>query len=717
MPRARKTTSAATTHRPLARPRTDRPPLSTGLFGDELAPRVQVLGPQAVTIAPRPDGWTPTPLPVLNGETHICGDFETGCEPGKDARCWWDGAFPVGLAWYLPQSGRRGYTGVRHTEGNATDPATLVRWLNDLRGMHWDNAQTKFDMHISRANGADLVKHGNTFGDVQHRAALLDDNRFTFNLDQLAKDFLPGERAKVVLPFDKGRMAEVPAWMVDPYAVEDVVLVGDLVQATDPLIDAEDLRRVLTLEQDVLPVVVEMEKNGAFLDLERLFAWQQQARHAYEEKLRFIQRETGIALQSPDERKNVAAIFHKLGIPHEMWHKPNQASELDEKPSARKSKQPSFERGATFTEDVLKRSSGHPVIKALYDAGQLGDLLSKYLDKYAKTVRQSDGWIRFNLHQLRNSKDDGNGFGAVSGRFSSAGDEHGGFNVQQVVSADKQTSRGWCTDYVIRNLFLPGSPEERASAKPPKWLAADAKQIEYRIFGAISRAEAILEAYRNDPETDYHDIVQVMLKRAMPEILRKQTKITNFCKLFGAAELKFAWTLGTINDQEFAELDARYKGVRGKGRKLREIEAPRYPGLALAIEVYDAYDREFPDAKRMCDLCKKVASERGYVKTLYGRRARFGRRNGRVHSGMNRVVQGTAADINKLMLVDVYNHRDELGLKLRFTVHDELDADVHPDADVPAIEKFFNIQRLELAVPILWDVGIGESWGTAKGKA
>jgi DNA polymerase I-like protein with 3'-5' exonuclease and polymerase domains len=119
----------------------------------------------------------------------------------------------------------------------------------------------------------------------------------------------------------------------------------------------------------------------------------------------------------------------------------------------------------------------------------------------------------------------------------------------------------------------------------------------------------------------------------------------------------------------------------------------------------------------MLDLAKRTASERGYVKTLMGRRARFGGRNHRVHSALNRVVQGTAADINKLMLVDVYNHRDELGLKLRFTVHDELDADVHPDADVPAIEKFFDIQRLELKVPILWDVGIGESWGTAKGKA
>jgi DNA polymerase-1 len=671
------------------------------MFADE-AP-VQFLDRRPpVVVTPRPDGWVPTPLPELNGETHLCLDFETGCEPGKDARCWWDGAFPVGLAWHLPQSGRRGYTGVRHTEGNATDPATLMRFLNDLRNVHIDNAQTKFDMHISRENGADLCdRRGNTFGDVQHRIALLDDNRFLFNLDLIAKDFLGADRGKVVLPFDKGRMAEVPAWMVDPYAVEDVVLVGDLVRATDPLIAAEDLGPVLTLEQQILPVVVEMEKNGAFLNLELLEQWQQRARADYEAKMWNVRRLTGIELESPDARKNLAKVFERCGVPAEIWHKPDTGN-------------------PTFTEDVLKRSAKyHQAIQDVLDAGQLADLLSKYLDKYANTVRRSDGWIRFNLHQLRNSKEDGegDGRGAVSGRFSSAGDEHGGFNVQQVVSADKQTARGWCTDYVIRTLFLPGSPEERAREKAPKWLAADAKQIEYRIFGAISGARAILDAYANDPETDYHDVVQIMLRRAMPDIQRKATKITNFCKLFGAAELKFAWTLGTINDYEFDVLDKKYKGVRNKARLLRDVEAKVCEGLAKALAVYDAYDQEFPDAARMVKLAKDTAKSRGYVKTMYGRRARFGHKNHRVHSALNRVVQGTAADINKLMLVDVYNHREELGLKLRFTVHDELDCDMHPDANVPRIEEFFNIQRLELKVPILWDVGVGTSWGTAKGKA
>lgn len=643
----------------------------------------------------------PDPLPELRGETRACLDFETANEPGKDGRCWFDGAYPVGLAWYLPESGRRGYTGVRHTDGNATTPERLVEWLNALSNMHIDNAQTKFDMHISRENGADLVKNGNTFGDVQHRIALLDDNRFLFGIDQIAKEFLGADRGKIVLPFGKDRMGDVPAWMVSPYAVEDVVLVNDLVVATDPLIDAEDLRTVLRLEQQVLPVVVEMEKNGAYLDLELLDAWVKQASDAYEEKMWFVRRNTGVDLESPDSRKNLARVFEKCNIPAEIWHKPDTGN-------------------PTFTEDVLKRAAVlHPAIQAVFEAGQLADLNSKYLVKYAKTVRRRDGWIRFNLHQLRNSSDDREGGekGAVSGRFSSAGDEHGGFNVQQVVSADKQTTRGWCTDYVIRNLFLPGTPEERASANPPLWLTADAKQIEYRIFGAISGAKAILDAYAKDPETDYHDVVQIMLRYAIPDIQRKATKITNFCKLFGAAELKFAWTLGTINDYEFASLDKKYKGVRNKARLLRSDEAPLCAGLAKALEVYDAYDREFPDAARMVKLAKDTAKSRGYVKTLLGRRARFGHKNHRVHSALNRVVQGTAADINKLMLVDVYNHRHELGLTLRFTVHDELDADVRADANVKAIETFFNKQRLELAVPILWDVGVGKSWGTAKGKA
>src|SRR5438067_9832128 len=153
----------------MAKRRSSSPGQGVMFAGDDSSP-AQRVAPSAtrLTLTPRPDDWAPTPLPVLNGETHLCLDFETGNDPGKDGRCWFDGAFPVGLAWYLPQSNRRGYTGVRHIDGNATNPERLVEWLSDLRGVHIDNAQTKFDLHIARENGADLVGRGNTFGDVQH---------------------------------------------------------------------------------------------------------------------------------------------------------------------------------------------------------------------------------------------------------------------------------------------------------------------------------------------------------------------------------------------------------------------------------------------------------------------------------------------------------------------------------------------------------------------
>jgi DNA polymerase-1 len=675
------------------------------LFSDQPAPPPpRVPTPPPLRIDPMPAGWTPDPLPELHADERTLRlDFET------TGLAWWGKDVPVGVAWYLGESGRRGYTAWGHKGGgNATDEATARRWFErEIRDRHIDNANTRFDIHIGRAGlKVDLCAQNNTFGDVQHRAALLDDSRMQFNLDLLGHDYLG--RGKVKLDFDKGRLHELPAWMIAPYGVEDVTLVHDLCAVMDPEIHAQDLDAVHKLEQDIIPIVVEMEKNGAWLDMDLLAQWCDQASEEFEALLTSIYRATGFRPSSPDSPKDLERLFNLRGIPITAHTKQGRPS---------------------FTGDVLKRAAEHDdVIKAIYYAGQLADLKSKYLDKYAATVR-ADGWIRFNLHQLRSeSESNGDGFGAVSGRFSSAGDKDPvtkkplGFNVQQVVSADKQTSRGWCSNYIIRNLFVAGTPEERRSADPPRWLAADAKQIEYRIFAAIANAPEIIAAYDRDPETDYHDVVQAILKRAKPDIQRKKTKITNFCKLFGAALLKFAWTLETISDQQFAELDQKYHGKYGKDRIIRAqaaIDGTLESCLREGIEVYDLYDQQFPDAKRMLDLAKATAKERGYVKTMLGRRARFGSRNGRVHSALNRAVQGTAADINKLMLVDAYKNRDLLKLRLRFTVHDELDADCFDasPAHIARIEEFLNQQRLDLRVPILWDVGIGSTWGTAKGKA
>jgi DNA polymerase-1 len=653
-----------------------------------------------------PAGWQPDPLPDLHGETSLRLDFET------NGLQWWAGDAPVGIAWMFTRSGRRGYSAFGHQGGgNSCDKLAAQRWLNSLRGVHIDNANTKFDLHMSRAGmGVDLTdKRGNTFGDVAHRAALLDDHRFRFGLDQLAKDFLSEDAGKTDLQLrDKGELWRLPAWEVAPYAVHDVVLVDQLVTATHPDIVKQELERVLDLEQQIIPVVVEMEKNGCFLDMDLLAQWTADARREYHEAMYRIFRAVGFHLSSPDSSKDIARLFKALSIPITAFTGSTDKAG-NPKPS--------------FAKDVLQRID-HPVIKDLLLAGELADLDSKYLGKYSATVR-ADGWIRFNLHQLRVGKSEDDKKGTVSGRFSSAGDEHGGFNVQQVVSPKKQADKHWCEKYIVRNLFKP--------AKGKTWLAVDADQIEYRIFAHFSNDPDILGKYHEDISaigveeakrlkrgiyTDYHDIVQEVLKRGKPDIKRKHTKITNFCKLFGAAEIKFALTLELISQ---ATADALYeKYAPGKWARAefgeRQASIRAEPCLQEALQVYDTYDRMFPAGKATLELAKQTARDRGYVKTIMGRRARFPGKQ-RTHSALNRAVQGTAADINKRVLVEVYNQREALGLTLRMTVHDELDSDMDDPGMLPQVEKVFNTQYIPLRVPILWSCETGPSWGQAKGKA
>jgi len=645
--------------------------------------------------AVRPANWRPCDFPDLQGERVIRLDFET------TGLKWWDGDRPVGAAFWLPRSGRRGYLPWGHQGGGNHDEAAAKEWFKrELRGVHIDNANTKFDVHIARAWGIDLARQGCTFGDVAHRAALLNDHRFKFGIDQLAKDFIGLEEGKYDLGLrDKGNLWRLSPWAVEPYAIQDVSLVDQLCAIMDPDIVAQDLQRVLALEQDIIPVVVEMESNGAFLDMSTLEQWEARAQSELRECLMRVYRATGVMMDSPDSPKSLLRVFQACKIPITAWT-------AGGKPS--------------FTGEVL-RAIDHPVIKDVLRAAELADLLSKYLTKYLHTVR-ADGWIRYNLHQLRMGRDEEDGYGTVSGRFSSAGDDHGGINVQQVVSPKKQKDKHWCEEFVIRNLFKPQHGHS--------WLAVDASQIEYRIFAHFASDPEILGTYGEDvPEevakrdkrgrwTDYHDTVQELLRTVKPDIKRKHTKITNFCKLFGSGIIKFAFTLETITEQQFKDLTAKYDISKWQktARGAREESMRAEPVLQEALSVFDAYDNKFPSAKATLNLAKKTAADRGYVKTIMGRRARFPKKF-KIHSALNRIVQGTAADINKRVLVEIYKRREELGLTLRMTVHDEVDADLADPGMLPQIEEAFNRQYVPLKVPILWDCEVGPSWGEAKGKA
>ena len=321
---------------------------------------------------------------------------------------------------------------------------------------------------------------------------------------------------------------------------------------------------------------------------------------------------------------------------------------------------------ASFSGDVLK-GIDHEVGDFLLRGQKLNNLLTKYIYPYLE-VAGSTGILRYHLHQLRS--DEG---GTVSGRFSSTDK-----NIQQVLAVEKQQDN-YGPGYIIRELFI---PEEGK-----KWVSADADQIEYRLFAHYSRSKKILSRYDADPTVSFHRIVEEMIRPFKPDIAYKSVKNLNFAKIYGAGLKKIAEMLG-----------------------LERSESDRFVRI---------YDREFPEAAALLQEAKNIATRRGYVKTILGRRCRFPKtiplEDRRIHKALNGVIQGSAADEMKLKLIELHRERKNTGLKLRLTNHDEACGDGE-DGTCEAVREVLNAQILDVRAPLLWSVDAGPHWAACDEK-
>lgn len=623
---------------------------------------------------PRSD-WQPQAPHSLNGVKEL----ELDCE--SNGLKWWDGDRPIGLSYCLPDGTTR-YLPWGHRGGGNLDESAVKRWAQrELRNIHITNANTRFDVHMLREWGVDLEAQGCTVSDIQHHAGLLDDHRLRFNQEALVAEFLEGEAKVNVVDghkLDGTRMVDYHAGIVAVRAEADVRQVQKLRKVFAPKILKEDLGRVLALENSVIYPVCEMEKNGALIDLELLQRWDKESEREFLVGCMRIYKECGVKFTGTTQ--DWVNLFGKLGIP---------ITEFTEAGSP------------SFTDAVLKPIQ-HPIIKLARRMVRVKSLRSKYLSKYLRSIG-SDGVLRYALHQLRASKDewDEHAAGTISGRFSSTGlrdDE--GVNIQQVMKVAKQrTMFGYEEEddshddelYIIRQLHVP--------APGHLHLSADAEQIEYRVFAGLAGTPAVLEAYRNEPRMNFHKFVHGMIKEYNASLTYRQQKDLNFAKIYGAGLVKLALMVGFITKTEFEEL--RNSSTRWSD-----------PRLKPALEVQALYNRILPEVEPMLAMAKDRATKRGWVRTVMGRRSRFPGGN-RVHKALNAVIQGTAADIMKMKLVELHKHRKDTGFLLRWTVHDEVDGDV-PDTDsARRVSTILDQQSVPMKVPILWSASTGKNWKEA----
>ena len=282
-----------------------------------------------------------------------------------------------------------------------------------------------------------------------------------------------------------------------------------------------------------------------------------------------------------------------------------------------------------------------------------------------------------------------NPMGTVTGRFSSSYP-----NLQQVPARDPELGP------MIRSLFL---PEEDC-----EWVCADYSQQEPRVLvhyaslKEMDTAIKVKDEFNKNDKTDFHQMVA-----DMASIPRKQAKTINLGLFYGMGNKKLAAELGLDNDQ--------------------------------AYELFNKYHDKVPFVKEMSRQVSNVASSRGYIKTLLGRKRRFDKWEPRdswgerayslseahaqypkqelkrayTHTALNALIQGSSADITKAAMVKIYEDGllDEIDLKL--TVHDELDFSVEP-LKQKCFDESLQIMKtcVDLKVPLKVDVEKGLNWGT-----
>ena len=629
-------------------------PVVTTLFAEA---KPQSLAQFLHTLPPQGDGigWKADEPPQLDGVKDVVLNFATN---GVN---WLRGDKPVGVTVSTLDGKLTRFLPFAFKGGGNLDEETIKRWAREqLRGKKITNANTRFDVHQARVWGIDLEEQGCTFSDIQHTAALLDDHRKRFRLDLLAEDYLPGQ--PITARVDETRHAEYHAADVAEREHFTAQLVGRLTAVMQPMIDEQNLRTVHNLEDSVIPALVEMEKNGSPIDLALLEEFSASCLQQHYEIMREISTEVGFAFEHKPSGWTQLLEHYNLPVPE------------------------------GFAEANLNQIK-HPMVQKAQYAAQLASLNSKIFKAYKEKIL--DGVLYYDINQLRG--DDG---GTVSGRFSIG-------YVQQVPNADNH-SAVFGDALFPRRLFVPSSGQ---------YLEADAAQIEYRLFAHYANNKEIIEAYAADPLLSFHKMTWGKMQKYKPDMKYSHQKSFNFAKQYGARSLKLAVMMGFITDAEANEI--------------RQDKRWNDPRLTVIHEIEAAYKRMMPEgdvlleraahlAKPECDdSCKRGDAmhrqykHRGYVQTLLGRRSRFPS-NYKTYIGLNRVLQGTAADIMKQKLVELHRERKNTGLVMRMTVHDAVGGDATTPETLGKVTEILNHQSFPLKVPILWACQTGANWAECK---
>ncbi|WP_370088181.1 DNA polymerase I [Ekhidna sp.] len=355
---------------------------------------------------------------------------------------------------------------------------------------------------------------------------------------------------------------------------------------------------------------------------------------------------------------DIAGVEFNIGSPKQLGEILFEQLKLVEKP--KKTKTGQYATG----EDILsKLADEHAIAAKILEFREYQKLKSTYVDALPKLISPASDRIHTDYRQTV----------ASTGRLSS--------NNPNLQNIPIRTEKG----REIRKAFVPRDNDHLI-------MAADYSQIELRIMAAFSKDESMMNAFKEGRDihaTTAAKVFGVDVDNVEPN-MRRKAKEVNFGIIYGISAYGLSQNLNI---------------ARGE-----------------AQEIIDSYFKEFPNVKKYMDETIEKAKKDEYVETILGRRRYLRNINSRnftmrgfdERNAINAPIQGSAADIIKIAMINTHKWMQEENLKSKMImqVHDELVFDMHKEEKellVGKVEEFMK-NAYPLEVPMEIGMGIGENW-------
>lgn len=364
------------------------------------------------------------------------------------------------------------------------------------------------------------------------------------------------------------------------------------------------------------------------------------------------------SLKTQEEIYEIAGQEFNIASPKQLGEVLFDHMKLVEKPKKTKSGQ--YATG----EDILRKlANEHEIANKILEFREYQKLKSTYVDALPKMISERDGRIHTDYGQAV----------AATGRLSS--------NNPNLQNIPIRTPKG----REIRKAFVPASDDAVL-------LSADYSQIELRIAASFADDKDMISAFKEGRDihaTTAAKVFGVPLDE-VDSNMRRKAKEVNFGIIYGISAFGLSQNLGIPRSE--------------------------------ASDIIKSYFKEFSSIKKYMDKCIEEAKENEYVETLLGRRRYLRDINSRnatmrgyaERNAINAPIQGSAADIIKIAMVNVYNwlRENDYKTKMIMQVHDELVFEVPKDELDKVQDKIIELMQnaVELKVPMRVEAGTGDNW-------